>query len=684
MGKDLLGYRGAKTTFLLVAVCTLAQSMAILLQAKWLAETVSALFAGASLQEQGGTIALFLLAFLLRHGVGAIQQGIAQRFAEQTGTSLRKELLGVLFRRGPALIRKEGTGNVVTLVLEGIGKFRKYAELTIPRMMGAGITPALVWLYVFMTDRISGIILLVTMPILIAFLILVGLAARKQTERQLDSYRMLSNHFVDSLRGLMTLKFLGQSRKHSGSIRQVSEDYRKATMRTLRVAFLSSFALDFFTMLSVASVAVNLGLRLINGSIELLPALLVLILAPEYFLPVRMVGADFHATLDGKQAGEAMQSIIRASRAEETGKPEAAETARYTGADGFGEAAVAHSGVGEAVGGAGWIHTADAAADAEGTVPMTTDTAIARATNAATAATINTAMGMTADAPHAATTDTARKIGTPLSAPILKIKDSSTNRGKTPAVFRWDDCSMLELSGVGLRHEEHGPASLEDVSFRIPGKGRIGIVGESGAGKSSLIDLLGGFAAPTAGEIRLNGVTLEDGNREAWRSGVTYMPQHPYLFSSTLEGNVRFYAPDASDADVRAAVEAAGLIDLVRALPNGLHEMIGAGGRALSGGQAQRVALARALLGGRQVLLLDEPTAHLDIETEYELKETMLSIFRDKWVFLATHRLHWMRDMDVIIVLHRGRVAETGTHEELMQLKGVYYGLITSQMEGIG
>lgn len=243
---------------------------------------------------------------------------------------------------------------------------------------------------------------------------------------------------------------------------------------------------------------------------------------------------------------------------------------------------------------------------------------------------------------------------------------------------------MLELRGVGLRHESQGPASLEDVSFRIPGKGRIGIVGESGAGKSTLIDLLGGFAAPTAGEIRLNGVKLEEGSREAWRSGVTYMPQHPYLFSSTLQDNVRFYAPDASDADVLAAVEAAGLIDLVRTLPKGLHEMIGAGGRALSGGQAQRVALARALLGGRQVLLLDEPTAHLDIETEYELKETMLSLFRDRWVFLATHRLHWMRDMDFMIVLHRGRVAETGTHEELMQLKGVYYGLITSQMEGIG
>lgn len=587
MGKDLLGYKGAKTVFFLVAVCTLAQSMAILLQAKWLAEAVSALFAGSTLQEQGETIALFLLAFLARHGISAVQQGIAQRFAEETGTSLRKQLLDELFRNGPSFVRSEGTGNVVTLVLEGIGKFRKYVELTIPRMMGAGITPALVWLYVFMTDRISGIILLVTMPILIVFLILVGLAARKQTERQLDSYRMLSNHFVDSLRGLTTLKFLGQSRNHSESIQQVSEGYRAATMRTLRVAFLSSFALDFFTMLSVASVAVNLGLRLINGSLELLPALLILILAPEYFLPVRMVGADFHATLDGKQAGEAMQSMIQEAR-----------------------------------------------------------------------------KGRSCDK-------------------IFKIEDNSPEPNPPQPPFQWDHHSVLELSGIGLRHEELGPASLEDVSFRIPGQCKIGIVGESGAGKSTLIELLGGFMAPTSGVMELNGVKLEDWNRRAWRTEVTYMPQQPYLFGATLADNVRFYAPEASTAQVEAAVEAAGLSDLVKSLPGGLAEMIGGGGRALSGGQAQRVALARALLGDRRVLLLDEPTAHLDIETEYELKETMLSLFQDKWVFLATHRLHWMQDMDYIIVLHQGRVAETGTHEELIARQGVYYGLITSQMEGV-
>lgn len=565
----------------------LAQSMAILLQAKWLAEAISGLFAGSTLQEQSEVIALFLLAFVARHGIGAMQQGIAQRFAEQTGTSLRNQLLKELFQKGPVFARTEGTGNLVTLVLEGIGKFRKYAELIVPRMLSVAITPALVWLYVFMTDRISAVILLVTMPILIVFLILVGLAAKKQTEGQLESYQMLSNHFVDSLRGLITLKFLGQSRKHMGSIRQVSEGYRRATMRTLRVAFLSSFALDFFTMLSVASVAVNLGLRLINGSLELLPALLVLILAPEFFLPVRMVGADFHATLDGKQAGESMLRMIHDARS------------------------------GEGI------------------------------------------------AEHQEEPQEAESAGKSFASP-----------------FEWSERSELQLTGIGMKHDPQGPASLEDVSFRIPGRGKVGIVGASGAGKSTLIDILGGFTAPTRGDVRLNGVRLEHANRAAWRSKVTYMPQNPYIFSGTLEENIRFYAPEAAPSEVEAAVVAAGLSELARELPHGLQERIGGGGRALSGGQAQRVALARVLLGKRQVLLLDEPTAHLDIETECELKETMLSLFQDKWVFLATHRLHWMRDMDLIIVMQQGRVVETGTHKELVELRGMYYRMITSQWEG--
>ncbi|MUG21348.1 thiol reductant ABC exporter subunit CydD [Paenibacillus macerans] len=578
MGRGLMKFQGVRPVMAIMALLTLLQSIAIIGQAKWLAEIVSALFAGAKLQEQAGGAGLFLLAFMVRQICALTMQKTAYRFAEETARDLRKQVLEKLFQLGPRFTGTEGTGNLVTLVLEGVAKFRNYLELFLPRMLATGLTPVLILAYVYKLDLASGVILTITMPILIAFMILLGLAARKQTERQLKSYRVLANHFVDSLRGLETLKFLGRSKSHQQSIARVSDSYRSATMRTLRVAFLSSFALDFFTMLSVASVAVSLGLRLVDGEMLLLPALTVLILAPEYFLPVRMVGADFHATLDGKEAGEAMQAIITAAEEEAS------------------KAAPVPEGV-------AWAWTAD---------------------------------------------------------------------------------STLALHGVGVIHEREAKASLEDVGLSLRGMGKIGIIGESGAGKSTLIDVIGGFLRPTSGGFELNGSALGDLTAAGWREQITYIPQRPYIFSGSLADNISFHAPGASRGDVERAAVAAGLGELARSLPGGLDEPIGGGGRTLSGGQEQRVALARALVSKRPIILLDEPTAHLDIETEYELKNTMLPLFEGKLVLLATHRLHWMREMDRIIVMEQGRVAESGTHDELMKKRGAYYRMVAAQREEIG
>lgn len=577
MGRGLMNFKGIRPVMMIMALLTLIQSIAIIMQAKWLAEVVSALFAGAKIEEQFGTAGLFLLAFAVRQLCVLLQQRTASHFADKTSQDLRKKVLDKLFQLGPRYAGVAGTGNLVTLVIEGVIKFRNYLELFLPRMLATGMTPVLVLAYVYILDVRSGVILTVTLPILIVFMILIGLASKKRMDQQWESYRTLSNHFVDSLRGLETLKFLGRSKQHSESIQTVSNSYREATVKTLRIAFLSSFALDFFTMLSVASVAVNLGLRLIDGHISLLPALTVLILAPEYFLPVRMVGADYHATLDGKEAGEAMNQIINAAEARE-----------------------------------------------------------------------------------------AKHVALPENVNL-----------------NWKQDSTLTLRGIGLSHEHSHIPSVSDVSLEISGLRKIGIVGESGAGKSTLIDMLGGFLSPTTGEFAMDGVAVHDLMHRDWREQITYIPQSPYIFSGTLSQNIAFYSPEATSEQIRDAAESAGLGSLVSSLPQGYNEPIGGGGRALSGGQEQRVALARALLTGRPIILLDEPTAHLDIETEYELKETMLPLFDNRLVILATHRLHWMFDMDEIIVMDQGKVVERGTHDELMKIQGAYYGMLHLQQEGL-
>ncbi|ABV64165.1 thiol reductant ABC exporter subunit CydD [Bacillus pumilus] len=574
MDKRLLQLKGIRGLLALLGIVSLIQGASIIFQAQWLAHAITTLFDGKSLSQATPYVLLFLAAFLVRHGLTLIREKVMFTYSSRIGADVRKQLLDQLFRLGPAFTKKKGTGKLVTLAMEGIAQYRQYLQLFLPKMVNMAVIPVMVLIYVWTLDDTSAVILIVTLPILIIFMILLGLVAQRKAAKQWRSYEKLSNHFTDSLRGLETLRYLGISKKHSRNIGEVSKRYRKATMSTLKVAFLSSFALDFFSMLSIATVAVFLGLRLIEGELLLLPALTALMLAPEYFLPVREVGNDYHATLNGKEANEAMQVI-------------------------------------------------------------------------------------------------------------LEEKGFRTQETQSVQLNEWNEQSALTLHDVSVQHDEHAPYSIQDVDLTVKGKKKIGIIGASGSGKSTLTDVLGGFVEPTSGQITLNGNPLVHLQMKEWQKEVVYMPQHPYLFHMTLRENIRFYEPNATDEEVEIAASEAGLSQLVAQLPNGFDEVIGEQGRGLSGGQAQRIALARTVLGKRSIMLLDEPTAHLDIETEYELKKTMLPLFEDKLVFLATHRLHWMPDMNEIIVMDEGTIAEMGTHESLMQRKGVYYQLVQEQMGAV-
>jgi ATP-binding cassette subfamily C protein CydD len=252
------------------------------------------------------------------------------------------------------------------------------------------------------------------------------------------------------------------------------------------------------------------------------------------------------------------------------------------------------------------------------------------------------------------------------------ILDLPENKGVTIGLPTWSTESQLQ---VKMRYDYEEKLGAE-ADFTVKGYQKIGIIGMSGSGKSTLINVLSGFLRPNESQIRFNDHELPAFDQPQWQEQLIYIPQNPYIFQRSVRENIAFYHPEATDDEILKAVEVTGLTDLVNELSEGLDTKLGEGARTLSGGQAQRIALARAFLDQeRKILLFDEPTAHLDIETEVELKERMLPLMDDHLVFFATHRLHWLAEMDYLLVMDHGQLVEQGTLEELKQKNGAFMRL---------
>ncbi|MDU4625683.1 MAG: ABC transporter transmembrane domain-containing protein, partial [Enterococcus gallinarum] len=308
--KQIIELPGMKRLMGLLAGLSFLQALFIIGQAYGLASGITGLWEGQSLEEQWGWILLFFCSFLGRQAIVYFRTKKLDSYSYQQATELRNQLLEKIFRVGPQIVQQQGTGNITTMVLEGISQVENYLQLILAKIMNMSIIPWVILALVFYLDWISGLVLLLVFPLIIIFMIILGYAAQSKAEKQYRTFQLLSNHFIDSLRGIDTLKLFGISKKYGKSIFASSERFRKATMGSLRVGILSTFALDFFTTLSIAVVAVLLGLRLINEEILLFPALTILILSPEYFLPIRDFSSDYHATLDGKNAMTAVSTIL--------------------------------------------------------------------------------------------------------------------------------------------------------------------------------------------------------------------------------------------------------------------------------------------------------------------------------------------------------------------------------------
>ncbi len=439
----------------------------------------------------------------------------AHRSVAAVKSTLRRRLLDHATALGPAHLTGRRTGDLATLATRGVDALDDYFARYLPQLALAVVVPLVVLARILGADWESAAIVCVTLPLIPLFMILIGYATQARTDRQFAGLARLSHHFLDVVAGLPTLKVFGRARAQAAAIGRITEDYRRATLRTLRLAFVSSFALELLSTLSVALVAVSIGFRLVNGTLDLETGLLVLVLAPEVYLPIRQVGALYHSSAEGLAAAGKIFEVLE----------------------------------------------------------------------------------------------------TPLPA-----------TGTRPAPTGTD----LRVDHLTVRHPGRAGETLSGFSMTVPAGRTTVLTGPSGAGKTTLVSALLGFTRPDGGRVLLGEQDLADTDLTSWHAQVAWVPQHPQLFAGTVAENVRLARPDASEAQLAAALAAAHVDFTTPGTP------LAENGHGLSAGQRQRLALARALLADRPVLILDEPTAHLDPVTEAALLDTLRAL--DRTVLLITHR----------------------------------------------
>jgi ATP-binding cassette, subfamily C, bacterial CydD len=543
--------RAVRVHLAVTVACGVALTGLILLQAWLVARAVArapVLDAGGSWTDVGGVVALVGVVALARAALAYGAETAALRSAAAVKSQLRRRLVAHVTGPGadPATL---DPGELATLTTRGLDALDDYVARYLPQLVLAVLVPIAVLVVVLDADWLSALIIALTLPLIPVFMALVGWQAQDHTRKQWRLLNRLGGHFLDAVEGLPTLAIFRRARAEAALVRRTSEAHREATMRTLRIAFLSALVLELLATLSVALVAVQIGIRLLYGQLDLETALLVLILAPEAYLPLREVGARFHASMEGVAAAEQVFTVL----------------------------------------------------ERPGRVPP-----------------------------------------------------DRTGGAAVP-----DGPVELRCAGVRLTHPERTVPALDSVDLVVPAGRTLLLTGTSGAGKTTLLSVLLRFADADGGLITVNGTDLADLPVQEWRRRIAWLPQRPYLFDASVADNVRLGVPDADDAAVERAVALAEATDVVAALPDGYATRLGERGTRLSAGQRQRIALARAFLRrlhGASLVLLDEPTAHLDPDNAAAVRAGVARLLDGATGIVVAHDTGWADLAEEAVRLEAGRV----------------------------
>ncbi|OCG41904.1 heme ABC transporter permease/ATP-binding protein CydD [Gilliamella sp. Bif1-4] len=463
---------------------------------------------------------------------------------------IRQQLIDQLELHGPAYLNQSTIGAWSTLLIEQVDKLHDFFARYLPQMRLAGMAPILICIAIFPFNWAAATILLCTAPLIPIFMILVGMGAADINRRHFKALAYLSGHFLDRLKGLNTIRLFNQGEKQTNEIAIASEDFRIKTMQVLKIAFLSSAVLEFFTSISIAIVAVYFGFSYLgefdfgayNGTVTLFAGFFALMLAPEYFQPLRDLGTYYHAKAEAIAAADNIETFL------------------------------------------------------------------------------------------------SKKI-----AP-KQVNDNITNIKLTEPLKTIEANSLIVLSN------EQQPI-VGPLSFSLQAPFKLALIGTSGEGKTSLMQVLLGFL-PYQGSLKINGIEFNQLDINDWQQQVSWIGQNPYLINDTIRENILLGKQNAKSHDLDNVIAKTQLTQVIAKLPQGIENQVGEDAIRLSVGQAQRIALARAMLKPCQLLILDEPTASLDKQTIQNLDQQHIAPNS----ITITHLTDDMQDFKQIWQLANGKL----------------------------
>ena len=536
--------RAQEVRLLLVADAALGLFAAslVLAQAVLLAHVAARSFDGASPAAVAVPLALLAAVVVARAGTAWGFEVTGRRAAATVLSRLRLDLVERRLRDRPAALDGAESAEVAAVAVEGVDALETTFARYLPQLILAGIVPLAVVTLVASIDLVSAGVMLLTLPLVPVFMYLVGRYTERRARERWRALAHLSIHFLDVVRGLPTLRAFNRGAVQATRIERLGDEYRRTTMETLRIAFLSGLVLELAATLGIALVAVTVGVRLVGGGLGFAAGLTVLVLAPELYLPLRNLAAQYHASADGRAVAGRLLDLI-----EET----------------------------------------------------------------------------------------------PSAAPLAAVP-----RRVAP----------VRLERVSFAYPNRRGLVLDSVDLELRHGETVALVGPSGSGKSTIASLLLRLAEPSEGRVLVGAVDLATCDASAWRRQVAWLPQRPTLFRGTVADNIRLGDRSADDGRVGRAAELAGVAEFARELPNGYATVVGDGGRPLSSGQARRIALARAFLRDAPLVILDEPTSHLDAEAAEVIGEAVERLREGRTILLIAHREELVRRADRIVTLEAGRI----------------------------